>query len=110
MQTPFQRVTGGANVLQQSRLPVWRAKQAHKSNTGFGKRPQILAVGLEVEPLLVILLVGTLAYLWWKRRTTTLTRLCRWREDKAEDDWRCASCGARTRSDGAPSACLREQS
>ena len=59
-------------------------------------------------PVLLILLVGTLAYLWWKRRFTTLTRLCRWREDRAAGEWVCAACGARVASDGAPRACLRE--
>ncbi len=60
-------------------------------------------------PLLIILLVGSLIYLWWKWRFTTLTRLCRWREDRAAGDWYCAACGARTKTDGsAPRICLRK--
>jgi hypothetical protein len=59
--------------------------------------------------LLVLLLFGTLAYLWWRRRTTTLTRDCRWRLDRTAGDWHCASCGARTANTGgvAPTVCLR---
>ncbi len=62
--------------------------------------------------LALALLVGTFAYLWWMRRTTSLTRLCRWRQDRAAGDWVCASCGARTRPEGggAPTVCLRNSS
>ena len=61
-------------------------------------------------PLFLLLLVGTFAYLWWKWRYTTLTRLCRWREDRAAGDWHCAACGARTTTgDGkSPRHCLRK--
>jgi len=61
-------------------------------------------------PLLVILLIGTLIYLWWKWQFTTLTRLCRWRQDRAAGDWRCAACGARMVTDDgqAPRDCLRK--
>ncbi|MCB1312920.1 MAG: hypothetical protein KDK29_14065 [Sedimentitalea sp.] len=55
--------------------------------------------------LLLVLLIGVLAYLWWQHRTTTLTRNCRWRADRAagENCYRCASCGGRTRTeDGRP--------
>ena len=62
--------------------------------------------------LALLLLAGTLAYLWWMRRTTSLTRLCRWRQDRAAGDWVCAACGSRTRTEGgeAPKVCLRDSS
>ncbi|NND43424.1 MAG: hypothetical protein HKO04_15255 [Silicimonas sp.] len=60
-------------------------------------------------PLLILLLLGVLAYGWWRWRFTTLTPLCRWRQDRASGDWVCATCGARTETDGkAPRACLRK--
>ena len=61
-------------------------------------------------PLLVILLVGTLSYLWCKWRFTSLTRLCRWRQDRAAGNWVCAACGTRTvTEDGkSPRVCLRK--
>lgn len=61
--------------------------------------------------LALLLLFGTLAYLAWKRRSTTLTPLCRWREDRAAGDWRCATCGARAPGEagGAPRHCLRKR-
>ena len=61
-----------------------------------------------VAVALVILGVGTFAYLWWRWRTTTLTRDCRWREDRAEGGWRCAFCGARA-AKGPPRVCLKDQ-
>ncbi|MGA0540438.1 hypothetical protein [Neotabrizicola sp. VNH66] len=41
---------------------------------------------------LLLLFLG----LWYYRRGSTLTRACRWREDRAagEGHWRCAACGA----------------
>jgi len=46
--------------------------------------------------LIVVLAVGVFAFLWWRWRTTTLTRECRWRLDRSEGSghWRCAACGA----------------
>ncbi|MDF0602272.1 hypothetical protein P1J78_16145 [Psychromarinibacter sp. C21-152] len=57
----------------------------------------------------VLLAVGTFAYLWWKWHRTTLTRDCRWRLDKAAGEWRCAFCGARTRTESGrtPRHCAR---
>ncbi|MFD3190932.1 hypothetical protein ACFMPD_11735 [Sedimentitalea sp. HM32M-2] len=55
--------------------------------------------------LLLVLLLGVLAYLYWKHRTSTLSRNCRWRADRTEggDAYRCVSCGGRTRTeDGRP--------
>ena len=60
--------------------------------------------------LLLILLLGVLAYLWWRRRTTTLTRDCRWRQLRARGGWRCAFCGAETIGMEEPRDCLRRQS
>lgn len=62
-------------------------------------------------PLLVLLLlVAVFVYLYITRRGSTLTRECRWRQDRRSgpQDWRCASCGARTTSDRSPRHCLRE--
>ncbi len=55
--------------------------------------------------LLLTLLLGALAYLWWKRTATTLTRDCRWREDRAAGEWVCAFCDARMASNGPPKLC-----
>jgi hypothetical protein len=55
--------------------------------------------------LLLVLLLGVLAYLYWRRRTTTLTRNCRWRADRTQGAgcYHCVSCGGRTRTtDGKP--------
>ncbi len=50
-------------------------------------------------PILALLLLGgVLAYLYWRRKTTTLTRNCRWREDRQAGDWACAYCGARAQT------------
>ncbi|MQY42322.1 hypothetical protein GG681_06685 [Epibacterium sp. SM1969] len=43
--------------------------------------------------ILLFLLLGVLAYLYWKRRTSNLTRNCRWRQRKAQGDYVCAYCG-----------------
>ncbi|WP_395540983.1 hypothetical protein [Neotabrizicola sp. sgz301269] len=57
---------------------------------------------------LLLLLIGVLAYQWHMRRSTTLTRACRWRMDRsvAPDYWHCAACGAQWRGD-EPRDCLR---
>ncbi|MCG7622017.1 hypothetical protein [Epibacterium sp. Ofav1-8] len=59
--------------------------------------------------LLILLLLGTLTYLYWRRRTTTLTRNCRWRQDRRAGGWRCAFCGAVEGGAGAPLHCRRGQ-
>jgi hypothetical protein len=51
--------------------------------------------------LLVLLVIGVLLYLFWVQRTTTLTRQCRWREDRRFDHddrrlFRCLACNAKT--------------
>lgn len=56
--------------------------------------------------LLIALLLGVLAYLWWKRTRTTLTRDCRWRQTEP-GHWRCAFCGAEMDSEASPLRCLR---
>lgn len=60
-------------------------------------------------PVLVMLLIGVLAYGWWRSRYTTLTSACRWRQDRAAGDWVCAACGARTTTpdNRTPRHCLR---
>lgn len=57
--------------------------------------------------LLVFLGVGVFAYLWWRWRMTTLTRDCRWREDRTAGGWRCAYCGATQTEAAEPRHCLR---
>ncbi|NBE07793.1 hypothetical protein [Paragemmobacter ruber] len=61
--------------------------------------------------LVPLLLVAVFVALWVMRRGATLTRVCRWREDRAAgvDLWRCAVCGAVTQARGAPRHCLRGQ-
>ncbi|MFC6687595.1 hypothetical protein [Jhaorihella thermophila] len=59
--------------------------------------------------LLLILFIGVLAYFIWRHNATTLTRNCRWREDRARGVWRCAFCGAETQSRDAPRDCLRDR-
>ena len=59
-------------------------------------------------PLLVlILLVGVFAYLAWQRRTSSLSRICAWRQERAAGQWRCVACGAVQPGTDAPRACLR---
>ena len=57
--------------------------------------------------LLLFLVLGVLAFLWYRRATTTLTRDCRWRQDKARKIWRCAFCGAQKDGEDEPKDCLR---
>jgi hypothetical protein len=57
--------------------------------------------------LLILLLIGVFAYLYWQRRTTTLTRNCRWRQT-APGHWWCAYCGAETDADKSPIVCLQQ--
>ena len=61
--------------------------------------------------LVLLLLVGVFAYLWFARRGSTLGRECRWRMDRAAgpEVWRCAVCGAETVSARSPRHCLREK-
>lgn len=54
-------------------------------------------------PLLVL---GVLVWLWWARRGSGLTRLCRWRQ--VPDGWRCSACGATGGPGGAPRVCGRK--
>lgn len=58
--------------------------------------------------LLILLLLGVLAYLYWQHKTTTLTRECRWRRT-APGQWRCAYCGAEMVSEDSPTVCLRRE-
>jgi hypothetical protein len=57
--------------------------------------------------VLALLLVGVFGYFWWRRRSTTLTRDCRWRQDRVRGVWRCAFCGAETTGTRSPRDCLR---
>ena len=58
--------------------------------------------------LLLILLLAVLAYMWWERSTSGLTRACRWRQERAAGQWRCAACGGVVAGTEAPRICLRK--
>jgi hypothetical protein len=60
-----------------------------------------------VPVLVIVLLLGVFGYLWWQRRTSTLTRLCAWRQERAAGQWRCVACGAVSPGDQPPRQCLR---
>lgn len=68
-------------------------------------------MGGGVPVLLIVLLVGVLAYMWVVRRGSSLTRMCRWRLDRTAgaDAWRCAACGAvvTVAAGKRPKDCLR---
>ena len=55
--------------------------------------------------LLLILGFGVVAYMTWKHRMTTLTRNCRWRQDRAAGEWVCAYCSERVVSEKEPLVC-----
>lgn len=57
--------------------------------------------------LLLVLLMGVLAYAWVIRRTSSLTRVCRWRQERSAGQWRCAACGAVQPGLAPPRVCLR---
>lgn len=46
--------------------------------------------------LFPLVIVAIFFGMWWMRRGSTLTRSCRWREERAEGlgHFRCAACGA----------------
>jgi hypothetical protein len=55
--------------------------------------------------LILILLLAVLAYFIWRARTSSLSRNCRWRQEKARGQWRCAYCGAVEPGAEAPRIC-----
>lgn len=61
-----------------------------------------------MQLVIPVLIAAVFLYLWITRRNTTLTRACRWRQDRrtAADAWRCAACGATARG-REPRDCLR---
>jgi hypothetical protein len=59
--------------------------------------------------LLLILLAGVMAYFVWRSRTSSLSRNCRWRQQKAQDRWQCLYCGALQEGGGTPRACRNPQ-
>ncbi len=60
-------------------------------------------------PVLLLLLgLAVFAYFFWRSRTTSLTRDCRWREHRSEGLWRCSACGAEQKGLDEPKACLRQ--
>ncbi|TDK42280.1 hypothetical protein [Antarcticimicrobium luteum] len=62
--------------------------------------------------LLLILLAGVLAYFIWRHRSSSLSRDCRWRQDRARGVWRCAACGGEIpgTGHGPPRLCLKNHS
>ena len=64
--------------------------------------------------LLLILLLGTLLYMWLARRNSTLTRACRWRLDRTggPNHHHCTACNAEmdTAPGKEPRDCLRKRS
>jgi hypothetical protein len=57
----------------------------------------------------LILLAGVLAYFLWRRKTTSLTRNCRWRQERAQAQWRCHYCGAVAPGAAMPTTCGNPQ-
>ncbi|MEP4036819.1 MULTISPECIES: hypothetical protein [unclassified Pseudophaeobacter] len=57
--------------------------------------------------LLLLLLTGVFAYFIYRRKTTTLTRDCRWRQERSQNQWRCTSCDAVKSGATEPRDCLR---
>ncbi|NEX47455.1 hypothetical protein [Pseudotabrizicola algicola] len=57
--------------------------------------------------LLLILLLAVLGYMWITRRNSTLTRSCRWRQERSAGQWRCVSCGAVKPGEAEPRDCFR---
>ncbi|OIQ45084.1 MAG: hypothetical protein BM558_05315 [Roseobacter sp. MedPE-SW] len=57
--------------------------------------------------LLLLLITGVFAYFIYRRKTTTLTRDCRWRQERSRNQWRCNSCGAVQSGTADPRDCLR---
>ena len=59
-------------------------------------------------PILLVVLITALLVMVYLRKTTTLTRNCRWRQSQGEGHWRCAYCGAifKDKSVSAPRLCL----
>ncbi len=62
-------------------------------------------------PLAIFLLIAVLAVMFYRHRTTSLTRDCRWRQDRARGCYACAFCGAEVtaENDKAPNICLRDR-
>ncbi len=62
--------------------------------------------------MLFLLLLGVPAYFIWRHRSTSLTRDCRWRLDRAGGVWRCAACGGELpeSGEGAPRICCKNHS
>ena len=64
--------------------------------------------------LIPVLALAVVAYLWWVKRGSGLTRMCRWRRGASGEAglaWRCAACGAEMvlSAEGAPRDCLRQR-
>lgn len=65
--------------------------------------------------LLPVLILGLVAYFTWRHFTSSLTRDCRWRLDRAAGVWRCAACGGELAErgpdsgDGPPRICTKHR-
>jgi len=65
-----------------------------------------------LAPILIALALGVFGYLWWKYRFTTLTRNCRWRQDRRVGGWHCVYCGGRiadAADDAPPRRCVHSR-
>ncbi|MCE8512127.1 hypothetical protein KBY22_05450 [Ruegeria pomeroyi] len=58
--------------------------------------------------LLLFLALVVFAYFFWRARSTTLTRNCRWRFDRNREIWTCAYCGGQVSGsvDKPPTCCV----
>ena len=59
--------------------------------------------------LLLALVLGVFVYFVWRAKTSSLTRDCRWRQNRSDGLWRCAYCGAEKAGEDMPRQCLRGQ-
>ncbi|PHQ93977.1 MAG: hypothetical protein COB40_13215 [Marinosulfonomonas sp.] len=62
-------------------------------------------------PLFIPLIIVVIALMFYRFKTSRLTRDCRWRQDRARGLYVCAFCGAEIacENDKAPNICLRDK-
>ena len=57
--------------------------------------------------LILLLLTGVFGYFIWRRKTSTMSRDCRWRQQRSQHRWQCTNCGAVQPGAAEPRDCLR---